>query len=166
MIFNFPKWWSLLTYDGFKYKVNVTDVLGIFAEDRIKVGKEEADTSAFNKAYDKFQAKQDKAQTRHLLELTRQKVHVRINQCNSIMIISTAIQNIPAKVWTDSFVAVNLHPHHHLSFSGWIKKIAPDVKMGETAYFWNHEGSYYYSMPSVCKKMTVIKRREVMYVID
>ena len=82
------------------------------------------------------------------------------------MIISTAIQNIPAKVWTDSFVAVNLHPHHRLYFSDWIKKIAPSVRMVETSYFWNHGGYYYDAMPSVWKNTTVTKIREVMYVID
>ena len=82
------------------------------------------------------------------------------------MIISTSIQNIPTKVWTDSFVAINLHPHNRLYFSSWIKKIAPAVKTGQKAYFRNHEGSYYDDMRSVWKNMTVIKRREVIYVID
>ena len=63
MICNFPKWWAFLTYDRFKSHVNVTEGLGKFAEERIRVGKEEAGTSAFNQAYDKFKAKQDKAQT-------------------------------------------------------------------------------------------------------
>ena len=80
MIRDFPKWWAFLTYDGFKSQVNVTEGLKFFTEERIRVGKEEAGTSAFNRAYDKFQAKQDKAQTRQLLDLARQKVHGRINQ--------------------------------------------------------------------------------------
>ena len=50
-------------------------------------------------------------------------VHVWITQCQLIMITSTAIQIIPYKVWTYSFLAVNLHPHHCLSFSEWIKNI-------------------------------------------
>ena len=58
----------------------------------------------------------------------------------TIMVISTAIQKISAKVWTDSFVDVNLHPHHHMKFPDWIKNISPAVKTGETAYFRNHEG--------------------------
>ena len=57
MIRDFPKWWAVLTYDGFKSHVNVTEGLKTFAEERIRVGKEEAGTSAFNQAYDKFQAK-------------------------------------------------------------------------------------------------------------
>ena len=60
--------------------MNVTDTLEMFSEDRIKVGKKEAGTSAFNQAYDRFQAKQDKAQTRQILDLARRKVHGQINQ--------------------------------------------------------------------------------------
>ena len=53
-----------------------------------------------------------------------------------------------------------------MTFSDWIKKISPAVKTGEAAYFINHEGSYYDSMPSVWKKMSVPVRREVMCIID
>ena len=80
MIRDFPKWWAFLTYDVFKSHVNVTEGLEFFAEERIRVGKEEAGTSAFNQAYDKLQVKQDKAQTRQLLDLTRRKGHGLINQ--------------------------------------------------------------------------------------
>ena len=61
---DFPKWLDFLTYDGFNSRVNVTEGLESFGEERIRVGKEEAGTSAFNQAYDKLQANQDKAQTR------------------------------------------------------------------------------------------------------
>ena len=166
MIRNFPKCWVFFTYDGFKSHVIVTEGLDFFAEERIRVGKEEAGTNAFNQAYDKFQAKQDKAQPRQLLDLSRRKVHGRINQWQLIMVISTAIQNISAKVWTDSFVAADLHPHHRMTFPDWIKKISPAVKIGETAYFRNHEDSYYDAMPSLWKKMSVPVRREVMCIID
>ena len=79
MICDFPKWWSFLTYHGFKSHVNATEGIETFAEERIKVGKEEAGTRAFNQAYDKFQAKQDNAKTRQLLELARQNIHSQIN---------------------------------------------------------------------------------------
>ena len=49
--------WDLLTYDGFKSHVNFTEGLEKFAEERIRVGKEKAGTSAFNQSYDKYQAK-------------------------------------------------------------------------------------------------------------
>ena len=89
MISDFPKWWALLTYDGFKSHVNVTEGLEIFAEERIRVGKEEAGTIAFNQAYDKFQVNQYKAQRRQLLELARKNIHGRINQWHTIVVIST-----------------------------------------------------------------------------
>ena len=79
MIHEFPKWWAFLTYYGFKSHFNVTEGLNFFAEERIRVGKEEAGTSAFNQAYDKLQVKQEKAQKRKLLDLARRKVHGRIN---------------------------------------------------------------------------------------
>ena len=142
-----------------------TDALEIFASEMIKVGKEEAGTRDLNQEYRKFQANQDKAQTRQLLELARRKVHGQINHWHITMIIFTAIQNNPSKVWTYSFVAVNLNPHHNLSLYVCIKKIVTAVKTGETAYFRNHESSYYDAMTYVCKNMTVIKIIELMYII-
>ena len=81
------------------------------------------------------------------------------------MIISTSIQKNPAKVCTDSFVAVNLNPHHCMTFTDWIKNISPAVNTGETEYSQNHEGSCYDAMSSVWKKMSVPVRREVMCII-
>ena len=75
MIHDLPKWWDFLTYDGFNSQINVTEGLNFFAEERIRVGKEEAGTSALNQAYNKFQSKQDKAQKRQLLDFSRRKVH-------------------------------------------------------------------------------------------
>ena len=40
------------------------------------------------------------------------------------------------------------------------------MNTGETAYFRNHEGSYYDAMPSLWKNMSVPVRREVMCIID
>ena len=74
--------------------------------------------SALNQVYDKLQENQDKTHTRHILELAWRNVHGQITQWQIIMIISTDIQNIPSKVWTDSFVSVNPHPNYRLYFSG------------------------------------------------
>ena len=53
-----------------------------------------------------------------------------------------------------------------MKFPDWIKKISPAVKTGETAYFCNHEGSYYDAMPSLWKNMSVPVQIEVMCIID
>ena len=83
------------------------------------------------------------------MELVRRKIHGRINQWQLIVIISKATQNIPSKVWTDSFVSVNLPTHQRMNFPNWIKNILPSVKTRETAYFRSNEGSYYDDMPFV-----------------
>ena len=53
-----------------------------------------------------------------------------------------------------------------MTFHDCIKKISPSAKTGETAYFRNHEGSYYDAMPSAWKNMSVPVQREVMFIID
>ena len=57
--------------------------------------------------------------------MARRKVQVKITWFQLIMIIYTDIQNIPAKVWKDYFVAANSHSNHCLYFYEYIKKIAP-----------------------------------------
>ena len=42
----------------------------------------------------------------------------------------------------------------------------PAVNTGNTAYFWSNEGFYYDAMTSLWVKITVLKQREVMYIID
>ena len=81
------------------------------------------------------------------------------------MIISTDIQknllnsgNIPSLVSTFILITICLFL--------WIKNIPLNVKTVETAYFWNHEGSYYNAIPYVWKNMKVIKLKEVISVID
>ena len=60
--------------------MNFTEVLVVFSEESIKVGKSEAGTSASNQEYGKFQDNQDKDQTRNILKLVQRKVHGRITQ--------------------------------------------------------------------------------------
>ena len=51
-----PDWWLLLTYNGFKSHVNVTEALEKFHMHKIRVVKEEAGTSHVNQAYNQAQA--------------------------------------------------------------------------------------------------------------
>ena len=78
IICDFPKWWEFPTYDGFNSRVNVNEGLNFFEEGRINLGKEEAGTSAFNQPCDKFQSKQDKYQTRQILDMEQQRFHTWI----------------------------------------------------------------------------------------
>lgn len=36
-----------------------------------------------------------------------------------------------SNVWETSFIAVNLHPNHHISFDDWLEKIDPFVTAAE-----------------------------------
>ena len=45
-------------------------------------------------------------------------------------------------------------------------RIFHKLNTGETAYFQNHEGSYYDDIPSVWKKMSLPVQRELMCIID
>ena len=141
--------WSFLTYDGFKSNVNVTEGLYFFAEERIKVRKDDTGTSTFNQKYDKFWVNYDHHVTRQILYMVCHKVNGWTNQWQLVMIISTSIQNISAKLCTDSFVATNIHPNHYYYFSYLIKNIAPYLDMGDTYYFSNYKGSYYNSITSI-----------------
>ena len=82
------------------------------------------------------------------------------------MIISIAIQNIPNKVCTYSFVVINLYPHHRFSFAECVNMIVPSFRKGYKVYFWNHEESYYDAILYILKILTVIKLRELMSIID
>ena len=75
MIRYLPKWCAFLIYDGFKSHANFSEGLETFVEERIRIGKEEAGTSAFNQSYDKFHTKKDNNTTRNILELVWRKLH-------------------------------------------------------------------------------------------
>ena len=53
-----------------------------------------------------------------------------------------------------------------MTFTDWIKNISLAVNTGETAYFRNHEGSYYDYMPSVWKNMSLPIQIQIMCIID
>ena len=71
--------------------MNFTESLESFVEKRIKVEKEESETSDFNKLYDKFQVNQDKLVKTQIQDMSHQKVNGHITKCQLIMIISTAV---------------------------------------------------------------------------
>ena len=92
-----PEWWTLLTFDGFKSHVNVTEALKTFHQNKIRVAKEEAGTSHVNQPYDQGQAKADKRATKQLLELARPRVSSHIDQWQLCAILCVAIKNLPEK---------------------------------------------------------------------
>ena len=99
MICDFPKWWIFLKYDGYKSQLNITEVI-IFCRREINIGKQEAGPRYFYQAYDKFQAKSNKAQTRQLLDMAPQMVLVRFTQWKIIMLyLETSKTFLPKSVY-------------------------------------------------------------------
>ena len=71
MICNFPDWWELPTYVGFKYHVNVNKYLEDCSGERIKVGEEEDGTITLNIEYNKLPENQVKNMAKQLLYMVQ-----------------------------------------------------------------------------------------------
>ena len=134
-----PDWWCVLTYDGFKSHVNVTEALQSFYDNKIRIVKEEAGTSHVNQPYDQAQAKADKRAARQLLELARGRVSNHIDQWQLCTILCIGIKSLPEKIWVNSFKQVNLHPDFRMPFDEWIKRIGSQIVTGETVYKQTHD---------------------------
>jgi hypothetical protein len=166
VICDYPHWNVLLTYDGFKSHVNVTEALEVFAQHNIVVVKEESGASDTNQSYDQQQAVADKKATRQLLDIARPRMSQRMDQYKLVGVILVAIKSLPLSLWESSFIRVNLHPHHRMSFEDWIKKIYDKVKTGETKYTRTNDDSYYDAMPAVWKNMSTEHWHKVLSIID
>ena len=92
--------------------------------------QEDGDTSQTNQAFDQQKAKEDKRNMRSLLDSTR-TFRVQLDQWRLIgVFIAVALKRSTRLAWIHSFIRVNLHPDHHLSFVDWIKKIESQVVAG------------------------------------
>ena len=125
VICNHPDWWTLLTYDGFKFHVNVKKVFKTFHDNKIGVVTEEAGTSHINQPYDQGQTKVDKRASRQLLDLVRARVTSHIDQWQLCAILCIALKNLPQKIWVNSFKKVNLHPDHRFPSKNGSRELTP-----------------------------------------
>ena len=65
-----------------------------------------------------------------------------------------------------SFIKVNLHPHHRVSFKEWIMQIDAQVATGEAAYTRANEESIFDAMPGFWKAMKIEERQQVIQRIN
>ena len=124
-----PQWWVVEILDGFGAHLNNYEALKMRADAKIISIKEEGDSSSINQAYDKQVARSDKQQQRKNLGYLRQlKGQNRfVDQWSLVHVGMAAVRYTKEhpELWVNSFIAVNLHPRHMLSFEDWCKKIAP-----------------------------------------
>ena len=144
----------------------MTEALKTFHKNKIRVANEEAGTSHINQPYDQGQTKADKRAAGQLLELVRERVTNHIDQWQLCTILCIAIKNLPEKIWEQSFIKVNLHPHHRVSFKEWIMQIDAQVPTGEAAYTHANKESIFDAMPGFWKAMQIEERQHMIQCIN
>ena len=120
-------------FDGFGAHLNNLPALKKRIANKILSLKEEGDLSSFNQAYNKAVAKSDKYIQRMNLSYLRQDCHYNrsiINQWKLVCCGLAAVHHTGAhpEIWEGSFIVVNLHPLHMISFKDWCKKLETFMK--------------------------------------
>ena len=108
-----PDWWCVMILDGFSAHLYSVKALEIYAKHKIRLGKEEGDTSHICQAYDKDVAKKDKTSIRSSLALLRSWTSVTkgvVSSWDLVHIGLAAVRSVKGETWGISFHAVNLRP--------------------------------------------------------
>ena len=129
LLSKYPGLWMVLTLDGYGSHKD-PKALEVFAEHKILVFKEEADTSQVCQAYDKEFSKDDKRH--HLNFLDGIWFHSPMVGQMGIVLVANAAQNkVQPRQWRDSHDCVNLRPSTRTPFAFWIERVQAAVQTGE-----------------------------------
>ena len=158
-----PEWLVCLTLDGFGSHLQAV-AYDIFNQYKIQLVVEDGDTSQTNQAFDQQKAKEDKRNIRNLLDSARYTMRVQLDQWSLISVCIVTLKRSTASAWINSFIRVNLHPDHRLSFWDWIKKIESQIVAGES--FFKCRTSLYDILPEFWKRMKPADRANVVTIID
>ena len=101
--------------DGFKSHHNGNEALKKFADNNIRMVKEEGGTIYVNRSYDKCRAVKYKSVSRQMIEWARGKVYGNISQWHLIGILYVGIKYFKVETWVSLFKTVNIHPRHWVS---------------------------------------------------
>ena len=130
-----PQWWVVEIFDGFGAHLNNIDANKMRWDAKLISIKEEGDSSSINQAYDKQVARSDKRQQRMTLGYLRQLRGQNrfVDQWSLIHVGMAAVRytGMHPELWVNSFIAVNLHPRHMLSFKKWCEKITPFLQAAD-----------------------------------
>ena len=115
-----------LLFDGCIIHLKNLAELILMADNNMLALNEGRDSSEINQAFDKFVAKSGKRRAAITLDQIRRS-HIQ-PVIDGWMLVLVGLQMLrdctASRVWENSFVAVNLHPHHRISLDDWLKKIA------------------------------------------
>lgn len=116
----------LKVVDGLKQHTIDHETMEIYAENKILILVEEAETSHVNQVYDQDPAKCDKSAMRAALTLLRERstvVQRAVDAWDLVHVGLAAIRECPASAWVESAKRVNLHPHFRRPFAEWCTRI-------------------------------------------
>ena len=138
-----PQWWVVEIFDGYGAHLSNYEALKMRADARIISIKEEDDSSSINQAYDKQVARSDKRQQRKNLGYLRQLRGQNrfVGQWSLVHVGLGAVRYTGEhpELWINSFIAVNLHPKHMLSFEDWCKKVSPFMQASDSFHLVNQD---------------------------
>jgi len=160
-----PDWPMMLSMDGFGSHTRVGEALELMAEHLIWSVQEEADSSHVNQSYDNQVALTDKRVQKEVLSRVRGQLKTVMNQYHLIAAMAAPVSSFDGVIWSKSFQAVNMHPHHRLSKEDWLNKIHSHLVTGAEAFHADDYSSYD-AMPAAWKKLPVPVRQEIIRMID
>ena len=121
--------------DGFKSHECVLAANELRSSEKVRVLKEESNTSHVCQGYDQQVAKEDKKNAAEFLYETRkmqqqQMAKAIIDQYSLVLIGIRIVKQCKKETWISSFVRVNLHPTYGRPFPEFIKKISQFIRGG------------------------------------
>ena len=117
-----------LAFDGFKVHLDAPMLVG-FRDKNVLTACENRDSSAINQAFDKLVARAGKKRAARVISLM-QRSHITpvIDQWYLVLVVLAMLRDCGASdVWTNSFIAVNMHPDYRVGYDEWMQKISPAV---------------------------------------
>jgi hypothetical protein len=142
----------------------VYKTLEVFADHKIWLVKEEADTSSAYQSYDQSVAKTDKGIVCPIIDMVKKKLGV-ILQWQLIAIWLEGLKKVPKEKWIESHIKVNMHPNHCVGLKELLKHIDNAIETGEL-FFKERINDMYNTMPAIWKNLTPELHHEVVSVID
>ena len=120
-------------FDGFGVHTKEFLQLILFAESNVLCAVENRDSSEFCQAFDKFVALAGKKRARNVIDLLRRSnISPIIDQWALVNVGLAMLRDCDSSnVWEASFIAVNMHPHHRVSFDDWMDRIRGFTRAAE-----------------------------------
>ena len=117
---------------------------------------EEGHTSHTNQAFDDLEARLGKKVMR--VDIGRVSRHLWKPVMTQYDLVHVGLSGLRAskqrRSWEQSFINVNMHPHHRLPFKGWLKKIKEDLDKG-AEFEDEREVELYDLLPTWCVERAV-----------